>query len=195
MTELANSSTDRAASSQPTKRRNRWMWFLGLGALLLVLGMAGVGVTTLLEFTTFLVFVPMLLASSILQLLTCFFAEEGKEALLHFFAAGVELALGIFLMAHPFQRVVGPIAVIAVFLIVSGLVRLARSLMIKSRGRGWVVISGIVTLLLGIFVWIEWPISKLWFVGLCIALDFICRGTAWSVLALAERKPLQEPVS
>jgi uncharacterized membrane protein HdeD (DUF308 family) len=195
MTELATSSTERAASSQVAQHRNRWKWFLGLGALLLVLGVAGVGVTTLLEFTTFLVFVPMLLASSILQLLTGFFAEEGKEALLHFLAAGVELALGVFLMAHPFQRLVGPIAVIAVFLIVSGLVRLARSLMAKSRGRGWVVMTGVVALLLGIFVWIEWPISKLWFVGLCIALDFLCRGTAWSVLALAERKPVQVPAS
>jgi uncharacterized membrane protein HdeD (DUF308 family) len=46
--------------------------------------------------------------------------------------------------------------------------------------------TGLAALLLGICVWLRLSVSKLWSVGLCIALDFICQGLSWSAIALAE---------
>jgi uncharacterized membrane protein HdeD (DUF308 family) len=186
---------DLATSPQATEHRARWKWFLALGLLLLLLGLAGAGASTLLEITSLLVFGPLLLCSSLIQLLTGFFAEKGKERLLHLAAAGLEAVLGFFIMAHPLQRVIGLVEVIAIFLIVLGLARLARSLAMQSRGRAWVVMTGVIALLLGISVWIGWPTSNPWFVGLCIAIDFLCHGLSWSALALAERKPLEESLT
>jgi uncharacterized membrane protein HdeD (DUF308 family) len=180
--------TEFTTSSQATEHRGRWKWFLALGALLLALGAAGVGAVTLLELTSVLVFGPLLLASSLVQFLTAAFAEKARERLLHFAAAGLEAVLGFLIMTHPLQRVVSLIALIAVFLVVSGLVRLAHSLATQSRGRAWLVLTGVVALLLGISVWVGWPVAKLWFVGLCIGVDFICHGVSWSALALAERR-------
>jgi uncharacterized membrane protein HdeD (DUF308 family) len=187
--------TEPGTSSHVTEHRARWKWFLALGAILLVLGIAGISVVTLLQFTSLLVFGPLLLASSILQLLTAFFAEKRNEALLHFAAAGLEAVLGFFIMANPPETMVGLIALVAIFLIVIGLARLARSLVTRSRGRVWTVTAGVIALLLGISVWIEGPVAKLGFVGLCIAIDLLCHGVSWSALALAERKPVQTPVS
>jgi uncharacterized membrane protein HdeD (DUF308 family) len=184
---MAELTTSSQATGQPARRK----WFLALGALLLALGTAGTGAVTL-ELTSLLVFGPLLLASSLFQFLTAFFAEKEKERLLHYTAAGLEAALGFLVMAHPLQRVVSLVALIAVFLVVGGLVRLAHSLATQSRGRAWLVLTGVVALLLGISVWAGWPVAKLWFVGLCIAVDFICHGVSWSALALEERKPLQE---
>ena len=187
--------TELATSPQAIEYRSRWKWFLALGLLLLIMGLAGAGATTLLEITSLLVFGPLLLCSSLFQLLTGFFAENGKERLLHLAAAGLEAVLGFFIMAHPLLRVIGLIELIAIFLIVGGLVRLARSLAIQSRGRAWVVMTGVIALLLGTGVWMGWPIDKPCFVGLCIALDFLCHGLCWSALALAERKPFEESLT
>lgn len=171
----------------------RWQWFLALGAVLLVLGLGGITATTLLGLSSVLVFGPLLLASSLFQLLTGFFAGKGKERLLHYTAAIPEMLLGFLLMANPFQKFIGVIGLIAIFLAISGLVRLARSLEARSGGRGWVLMTGVVALLLALCVWVESPVDKLWFAGLCIAIDFFCHGVSWSALALAERKPLQDP--
>jgi uncharacterized membrane protein HdeD (DUF308 family) len=187
--------TEQTTSSQITEHGRRWKWFLALGLLLLVLGVAGVSVASLLELTSVLVFGPMLLASSLFQFLTAFFAEQPKERLPHFVAAGLEMVLGLFIMVHPLQRVVSLIVLIALFLMVSGLVRLARSLETRSRGRGWTMMAGVIALLLGICVWTGWPVAKPWFVALCLAVDFLCHGAAWSALALAERKPLHAPTA
>jgi uncharacterized membrane protein HdeD (DUF308 family) len=179
-------------TAPPQKEHSvRWKWFLVLGVGLLLLGLSGAGASTLLELTSLLLFGPLLLASSLIQFLTAFFAGKGKENLLHMIAAGLEAILGFFIMANPLHNVASLIALIAIFLIVAGLVRLARSLAMRSRGRTWVVLTGVVALLLGISVWMGWPVDKPWFVGLCIALDFLCHGVSWSALALAERKPLE----
>jgi uncharacterized membrane protein HdeD (DUF308 family) len=149
----------------------------------------------LMELTSVVVFGPMLLASSIIQFLTAFFAEERKESLLHFAAAGLEAAFGLVIITNPFERIVDVIALFAIFFMVIGLVRLARLLATHSRGRAWTVMTSVVALLLGISLWIGGPAAKLGFVALCIAVDFLCHGVTWSALALAERKPLQAPVS
>ena len=180
---------------QVTDHRARWKWFIALGVILLVLGIAGISVATLLQFTSLLVFGPMLLASSIIQLLTAFFAEKRKECLLHLAAAGLEAVFGFYIMANPPESIVGLITLVAIFLIVIGLARLTRSLATQSRGRAWIFLAGAIAPLLGISVWIEGPVGKLGFVGLCIAIDFLCHGISWSALALAERKPVQTPVT
>jgi uncharacterized membrane protein HdeD (DUF308 family) len=134
----------------------------------------------------------MLFASSIIQLLTAFLAEKGKERFLHSAAAGLEAVLGFLTMAQPFLVVTDLVVLIAIFLMVGGLVRLARSLVTHSPGRGWSFMAGSAALVLGICIWLRLPVSGLWFVGLCIALDFICHGVSWAAVGLAEGKPLEE---
>jgi uncharacterized membrane protein HdeD (DUF308 family) len=55
--------------------------------------------------------------------------------------------------------------------------------------------TGVAAVVLGICVWLGLPVSKLWVVGLCLAVDFICHGISWSAIALAERKLLPAPAS
>src|SRR5271165_274726 len=111
-------------TSQAVERRARWKWFLAVGVLLLFLGLAGAGATTFLELTSLLVFGPIMLASSLLQFLTAFFAEKGKESFLHLATAGLEAILGFLIMAQPFLVVPDLVVLIAIFLMVGGLIRL-----------------------------------------------------------------------
>jgi uncharacterized membrane protein HdeD (DUF308 family) len=183
--------TQITASSQAAAHRTRWKWFLALGVVLLILGIAGVSVASLLQLSFALVFGPLLLASSVVQLLTTFLSETKKEALLHFIAAGAEAVLGFLIMIHPPERVIGLAALVAVFLIVIGLARLARSLVTQSRDRAWATMAGVVALVLGLSVWFGGAVATLGFIGLCIGVDLLCHGASWSALALTERKSAQ----
>jgi uncharacterized membrane protein HdeD (DUF308 family) len=190
--------TESASSAHAIDHRGRWKWFLALGVVLLVLGIAGAGVASvasLLEYSSLLVFGPFLIASSLFQALTAAFGETRKERILHLLAAGVEGVLGIFIMANPLQNVGGLVALIAILFILGGAARLARALEAQSRGRGWGFVAGVVALLLGICIWTGWPVDKPWFVALCIVVDLICHGASWSALALAERRRQGAPAS
>jgi uncharacterized membrane protein HdeD (DUF308 family) len=180
--------TTLTTSPRATGHRGRWKWFLALGVVLLVLGTAAVGGATVLELTNLLVFGPLLLTSSAMQLMTAFVGEKGSERLLHYVAAALEAFLGFFVMARPVEDLGGLIALIAILFLMIGLARLGRALAARSRGRAWAVMTGVVALLLGVSVWIGWPGNGPWFVGLCIAADFLCHGVSWSALALAQRR-------
>ena len=52
---------------------------------------------------------------------------------------------------------------------------------------GWLHLSGIVTFLLGIFVWGQWPESALWVIGTLVAIDMIFNGVWLVMLALNAR--------
>ena len=139
-----------------------------------------------------LVFVPLLFASSLIQLLTAFFAVKGKESLLHIGAADLEAIVAFILMGYPYLVLSNLVVLIAILLMLSGLIRLARALVTHSPGRHWMLLAGMAALVLTFCVWLRLPISQLWFVGLCVAIDFICHGVSWSAVALAERR-LQGP--
>src|SRR5271166_2120391 len=118
--------TELTAPAQATDRRIRGQWLLALSVVLLLLGLASAGATTLLELTSFLVFGPLLLASSLVQLLIAFIARTGAGRFLQYAAAGLEAILGFLIMAHPAVLLPDLVVVIAAFLIVTGVVRMAR---------------------------------------------------------------------
>jgi uncharacterized membrane protein HdeD (DUF308 family) len=98
-------------------------------------------------------------------------------------------------MAYPPDQIGQLIVLVAIFLIMSGLIRLVRSLAKQSRGRAWFVLAGVIALVLGISVWFGGAAARIGFVGGCIALDFLFHGVSWSAFALGERKRLEMQTS
>jgi uncharacterized membrane protein HdeD (DUF308 family) len=165
---------------------------LVLGLILLLLGAAGVSLALVLDLASLLVFGPLLLASGIAQGLVGFIAVKGRESLLHLLAGGIEGCLGLWLLSAPPETAGSVVALIATVLIVGGLIRLARWLISRDRGRAWILLTGAVALLLALAVWVGGAAVQWWFIGTCLAVDFLCHGASWSLVALAERKPLPE---
>ena len=52
---------------------------------------------------------------------------------------------------------------------------------------GWAVFDGVLTLILGVLLWAEWPVSAIWFVGLALGITLILRGWTTIMFALAIR--------
>jgi uncharacterized membrane protein HdeD (DUF308 family) len=61
-------------TAQTTDDRTRWKWYLATGVILVILGLMAAGATSILEMASILLFGPLLLVSSIIQLLTAFLA-------------------------------------------------------------------------------------------------------------------------
>ena len=48
--------------------------------------------------------------------------------------------------------------------------------------------NGVITLVLGILVLAQWPVSGLWAIGLLVGIDLTFYGWAWVALALDPHK-------
>jgi uncharacterized membrane protein HdeD (DUF308 family) len=91
------------------------------------------------------------------------------------------------LVTHPTAGALALTLLLAAFFLVGGLFRSIAAISLRFPNRGWALTGGIVGILLGILLWMEWPESGLWFIGMCIGIDMIFHGWAWLMLALAVR--------
>jgi uncharacterized membrane protein HdeD (DUF308 family) len=167
--------------------RRNWGWFLALGIALIVLGTLGLGYAALLTFTSVLFFGILLLFSSVFQLVNAFQSRQWSGFFLHLLAGVLELIVGLFAVTHPLEAGVELTLVLAVFLIVGGIFRIVGSVMLQFPNWGWALLGGVISVLLGLMLWRQWPWSGVVFIGLCVAIDLIFHGWGWVMFALAIR--------
>ena len=96
--------------------------------------------------------------------------------------------LGALLVRYPAAGALTLTLVLSIFFLVGGGMRTLSALMIDLPNGGWAVLSGIVDVVLGIFLLTSWPVSGLWFLGLAVGIGLIFRGAWWAAFALAVRK-------
>ena len=78
--------------------------------------------------------------------------------------------------------------VLAVFLVLEGIVEIALYFGLRGvRHSGWVLLDGIITLILGILIWRQWPSSSVWVIGTLIGISLIFSGISRVMLSLAAR--------
>lgn len=165
--------------------RKKWGWFLALGILLIVLGFfaisSAVAVTWLtVEFLGFL-----LLIGGIAQFIYSFFALKWSGFFLSLLAGILYSVTGFLMVKNPALSALTLTLLLASFYTVAGVFRIIGALTTRFQHWGWVLTSGIISLLLGILIFAEWPISGLWVIGLFIGIDMIFVGWAWVIISLA----------
>ena len=52
---------------------------------------------------------------------------------------------------------------------------------------GWLVFAGGISLLLACMIFLQWPASALWLIGILVAIEMLVHGCAYVMLALAAK--------
>jgi uncharacterized membrane protein HdeD (DUF308 family) len=168
--------------------RGVWIWFVLLGVSLVVLGVAAVAYAEIVGITTALLVGFVLVVSGLIQIAGAFLARGWGGFFLSLLGGVLSLALGVILIDHPVDALILYTLLLAVCLFVEGLFRIAAALVGRFHNWGWVLASGVVTLLLGVMIWKQWPFSGLEVVGIFVGVNMICNGLAYVTLGLSARK-------
>jgi len=103
------------------------------------------------------------------------------------------MVAGFVIIEQPENSAVQLTLIIAFFLIVSGIFRIAFALSERFTGWPWVLLNGGINLLLGLLIYKQWPDSGLWVIGLFVGIEMIFNGWAWIMLAVSIRRSLVSP--
>src|SRR5204862_359192 len=76
---------------------------------------------------------------------------------------------------------------LACLLLVGGLFRVVAALTYRFSSWGWPLLSGIIDVILGVMIWMQWPASALWVMGLFLGISLVFRGADWIGVGLAVR--------
>ncbi|MDX1964783.1 MAG: HdeD family acid-resistance protein [Pirellulales bacterium] len=170
--------------------RGSWGWFMALGVALVILGSVAIGWACLREVTiaaTWL-FGWVMIAAGVAEVVHAFSVTRWSGTLLHLLMGVMYGVVGILTIEKPELSAIIFTQFLAIFFIVSGAFRILAALVNQFPGWGWVLVNGVVTLVLGVMIYKEWPYSGLWFIGLYLGIDMILNGWTWIFLALGLKR-------
>jgi len=168
--------------------RHNWGWVLTLGILLFILGLFATSAAITTTMLTVLVIGVLLLLSGVFEVASAFRNARYGGFWMHLFMGILDLVCGSLLIAYPGAGALTMTLILAIFFLVGGAMQFISALMINLPNGGWAVLSGLVDIMLGIFLLSSWPVSGLWFLGLAVGIGLIFRGAWWAAFALAARK-------
>ena len=168
--------------------REHWTWMLALGILMVVLGVIGLYMAATLTIASVLLFGALLIIAGVARLIEAFRALGWKSVLLHILIAVVYLAAGGTALYDPVAASLSLTLFIVAMLIVTGVLRAVIAFQMRpAKGWVWVLGTATISVLLGVLMFVQWPVSGLLAIGLFVAIELLVDGWACILIALAAK--------
>jgi uncharacterized membrane protein HdeD (DUF308 family) len=99
------------------------------------------------------------------------------------------LSFGVYLLMHPALAIASLTLVLASLFLIEGILDIILFFRMRSmRGSAWMLGDGIITLLLGLLIYAQWPSSSVWAIGTLVGVSMIISGITRVMFSLAVRK-------
>ncbi len=164
-----------------------WGWLLALGIISIILGILALGSSVFFTMASMIFFGWILLIMGILELAYSFWQRHWGGFFLHLLNGILAVVVGVIMIGNPAASALILTLLLAMFFMVAGLFRILTALYMRFPSSGWRIFNGVITLLLGVLLWAQWPLSGLWAIGMFIGIDLIFSGWSSVMLALAAR--------
>ncbi len=175
------------AGGVPEGLREIWVFLMAMGIALMLLGCAAIGSSVIATFATVLVFGILMLLGAIFQVVTALWGRNWRGFVLHLLAGVLYLIAGLFMIDNPVEAALSLTFLIAACLLVGGILRISLSVTERFEGWGWVLLNGVISVILGVGIWRQWPLSGLWVIGLFVGIEMLFSGLSWVMLGLSVR--------
>jgi uncharacterized membrane protein HdeD (DUF308 family) len=145
---------------------------------------------------------PVAVGDLVVRLVALVLVVTGLVQLLHSLRSGAVLhkavsallgaivaAVGILVWFNPELGSGFLTALLMIFFLVNGLWKISNAFRFRPAfGWLWLLFSGLLSLLFVYLLWIQWPLSAAWVIGVLVGLDLLLTGVAITVIAIALRK-------
>jgi uncharacterized membrane protein HdeD (DUF308 family) len=172
--------------------RQSWGWYLIFGIVLIVLGTIALGSSLLMTIASVFFFGWILIVGGIMEVVHAFWHKRWAGFFLDLLTGILYVVAGWMIMSNPKESALLLTLVIAMFLVFEGVFRIVAALAVRYPHWGWLLFNGVISLLLGIMIWRQWPYSGLWVIGLFVGIEMLLNGWSLVMLSLAGRNLPEE---
>jgi len=171
----------------PRELAQNWGWFLALGIGLGVLGVLCIAYSARATITSMYFFGGVLVAAAAIECVNAVMVGKWSGFFLHLLGVLLFGVTGFLLLRYPLISAESITALMAAYFIIGGTFEVVAPLFMSLSDTGWHVLNGAISILLGILVLAQWPISGLWAIGLFIGIDLLFHGITWTTFAFGLR--------
>lgn len=161
------------------------------GALLIVLGVMAIGAPFLAAVAVSVVVAWLIIFAGVVHLALAFHAHGAGSVIWRVLVGVAYLAFGGYMIVHPVLGVASLTLVLASLFVIEGVLNLVMYAKMRPlHGSSWMLIDGIVTLLLGVMIYLQWPSSSIWAIGILVGVSLLMSGAARIGMTLAVRRAM-----
>lgn len=170
------------------RMRSRARWCIVLGALLIAAGTFALVYSLAATFATMLLLGWLMLVAGGVQAAHAFSYRDWGGFIVDLLIGVLYFVGGLLIVRNPLPAAEALTLLIGMMLIFSGIFRALFAVAAPIAHRGWLIINGLVSLLLGVSVVIGWPWSGLWLIGTFVGIDLVFNGWTLIMLGFAVRR-------
>lgn len=162
-------------------------WIVALGVVYLIAGFIALGSVVIATVASVFVVGIMMLIAGVAELFNAFHMKTWGRFALWLFLGGLYVIAGFVTLQNPLFAAAVLTLTLGVALIASGIVRVIFAFSMR-MGLGWMVLSGVITFLLGVTIVAHWPFSSLYILGLLLGVDLVFAGVGRIALGFGLRQ-------
>jgi uncharacterized membrane protein HdeD (DUF308 family) len=186
---MSQAEIDAAVTAARKAVADNWGWFLTLGIVLLLAGIAAIIFPLLSTIATKIALGWIFLVAGVLLVIHAFSIQKWRGFILGLLLGVLYLVAGGWLAFFPFTGIITLTLLLAALFLVEGVLEVVMAFRVRPHdGWGWLLLSGLVAVAVGVMIAAQLPSSAAWAIGLLTGINLISSGVSFIVLALAGRR-------
>ena len=180
MTNASDTLINPQAGSEMAPLRAKWGWIVALGVVYLLAGFIALGSVVMATVASVFVVGVMMIIAGVAEVISAFQIKSWGKFLLWVLLGALYIVAGFVTFTNPLLAAALLTLILGASLVASGIMRIILAFNMKQETPWiWIVLSGVITLLLGLLILAHWPVSSLYILGLFLGIDLIMAGAGW----------------
>jgi uncharacterized membrane protein HdeD (DUF308 family) len=190
MTATVNEPGPQSLGDSIRALRAKWGWIVALGIIFMIAGVIALGSVVMATVSAVLIVGIMMIMAGVAEIIAAFNVKDWGKFALWMLLGLLYVAAGVICIVDPLAAAVILTLMVGAALVVGGILRMVLAWNMREAGKpwGWVVVSGIISLLLGLMIIAQWPYSGVYVLGIFLGIDLIFIGSGWLTIGLALRQ-------
>jgi uncharacterized membrane protein HdeD (DUF308 family) len=169
--------------------RRHWAWFLALGILFVIGGVFAIAMPYVASLAVTAVFAVVLLWLGIMQVIQAWTVKSWGGFAWQLIIGLVLLLGGVAIWINPVLGALTLTIVVAAVFLAKGVFQVILAFQMRPEsGWGWMLTAGILAILVGLIIWLEWPVSTAWALGTLAGISLIFSGWSYIMIAMAAKR-------
>jgi len=189
VTNASDTMRNPQAGSDTAPLRAKSGWIIALGVVYVLAGLIALGSVVTATVASVLVVGVMMIIAGVAEVFSAFQIKSWGKFLLWALLGVLYIVAGFVTFENPLLAAVLLTLILGASLVASGVMRIILAFSMKRETPWvWVLLSGVITLLLGVLILARWPVSGLYILGLFLGIDLIVAGAGWVGLGFGLRR-------
>ena len=190
MTATTNDRGPHSLGDSVRALRAKWGWIVALGVIFMIAGVIALGSVVMATVSAVLIVGIMMIMAGVAEIIAAFNVKDWGKFALWMLLGLLYVAAGVICIVDPLAAAVILTLMVGAALVVGGILRMVLAWNMREAGKpwGWVLVSGIISLLLGLEIIAQWPYSGVYVLGIFLGIDLIFIGSGWLAIGLALKR-------